>query len=299
MRSIRARLAFAAVIGALALGACNEEDPSPDAGPTGPDGGQSLDCGGVLECAGACSDGDEPCLDACVARADAVALGRLSALVDCTAREGCGEDDACILSRCAAEVAACGGEVVPPADGGVIPDAGPEALPTEIEGTMIDRDAANADTYVMESTSTVRFVRDDAAGEAAGYPSATHAFYRIAHIEYRAVVSGTLMTCSHAADQSVTFDDPDPLQNHLRVARAPGAGGLREYTLITTLERTFPGALHLECDPGGAFTEDFDADHSMANGTTTPRGDGWTFRDTASLSSSVSTRTWTWDLTGR
>lgn len=299
MRSIPARLSLVMVIGTLALGGCRDEDPRPDAGPTGADGGQSLDCGGVLECAAACSDGDEPCTDACVARADAVALGRLSALVDCTAREGCGEDDACILSRCSAEVAACDIEVVPTTDGGVAPDAGPEALPTEIEGTMIDRDAADADSYVMESTSTVRFVRDDAAGEAAGYPSATHAFYRIAHIEYRAVASGTLMTCSHAADQSVTFDLPDPLQNHVRVARTPGADGLREYTLITTLERTFPGALQLVCDPGGASTTDFDADHSMANGTTTPRGDGWTFRDTASLSTTISTRTWTWDLTGR
>ncbi|UJR86854.1 hypothetical protein [Sandaracinus amylolyticus] len=273
------------------IAACREEDPVSDAG-VAPDAssGGALDCAGLLGCAAECAD--EPCTDGCVARATPDAITRVSALIDCVEREGCGEDDACIESRCGAEVASClGGEDL---DGGVIVvphDGGGDPLPSRIEGTS--RDFTEAPGLTLDSNATVVFVRDDAAGAAAGFPTASVAFYRVERIDYRATATSSGGICTTTADETESFVAPDPFENNLMIERTPGADGLHHYELSTALSVHHPNGMISVCPPpAGTSTGIFNAEHNLSNGTTAPRTDGRTFVGSATLSP----RVWSWDL---
>ncbi|AKF09696.1 hypothetical protein [Sandaracinus amylolyticus] len=274
------------------IAACREEDPVSDAGVV-PDAsiGGSLDCAGLLGCAAECAD--EPCADGCVARATPDAITRVSALIDCVEREGCGEDDACIEARCGSEVASCLGGEQP--DGGVIVaphDGGGDALPSRIEGTT--RDFTESSGLTLDSNATVVFVRDDAAGEAAGFPIASVAFYRVERIEYRATATGTPGgVCSLSADETESFVAPDPFENNLMIERTPGADGLYHYELSTSLSVHHPNGMVTVCPPpAGTSTGIFNAEHNVSSGTSMPRGDARTFVGSTTLSA----RMWSWDL---
>ncbi len=84
------------------------------------DGGGTLDCIAIFDCAGGCADGDDPCVNACLNRGTAESVAQATALAECANEAGC-TDEACLASSCSDEVLACAGST--PADGGV-PDAG-------------------------------------------------------------------------------------------------------------------------------------------------------------------------------
>jgi len=79
-------------------------------------GGAALDCPGIFDCASLCADGDDPCVNACIARGSADANARATDVVTCALAYGC-TDETCLGASCASELAACAGTT--PADGGV------------------------------------------------------------------------------------------------------------------------------------------------------------------------------------
>ncbi|MAD61290.1 MAG: hypothetical protein CMH49_07255 [Myxococcales bacterium] len=71
----------------------------------------SLSCGGVFLCAGSCAENDAACQNACVQAVAADQAGLLEAYLGCAETNMC-QDQTCIETNCAAEVAAC----FPPGD---------------------------------------------------------------------------------------------------------------------------------------------------------------------------------------
>lgn len=286
---------------AISVG-CREEDAPPvQDGGVAADGGTALDCAGVLACAAECPD--DACAEACVERATPEAIPGLTALVECVQREACGEDSECIQTRCGTELGACfgtidvdagvplDGSIVVTRDGGTA-DAGSSPLPARIEGTTRDWTTFPGTTDMLDSNATVVFVRDDAAGAAAGFPTDTHAFYRVQHITYRTTFAGADF-CTRSADETETFTDPPAFENHLILERTAGADGLRGYELGTTLSVHHPDGMLVVCPPpAGTSTGIFNAEHNVSTGTSHPRGDGRSFVGSTTLSA----RNWSWDL---
>lgn len=252
----------------------------------GTDATGALTCEAVLGCVDACDD--DPCVAACVVAATPAAALEIEALVECSSLAGCGDDDACIESACAAEVAACRGGS---RDAGMITDDASTGFPTRIEGTSRDFTAFPGTTTTIDSTATLVFVRDDAAGAAAGFPDSM-VFYRLHTATYRAVFSG-VDVCTTTADATETFTDPPAFENHLVMERAPGGDGLHAYWVSTTLSVHHANGLVSTCPPPiPSTTGIFNAEHNLTSGTVNPRGDGAVFVGTAT----VSFREFSWDL---
>ncbi|UJR85573.1 hypothetical protein [Sandaracinus amylolyticus] len=248
-----------------------------------------LDCEALLECAGACAD--DACADACVARATPEGVGEASALLECVEREGCGDDSSCIEARCPREVAAClDVPIEPGGDGGVPTDP----FPVRIVGTTRDDTTALGRVLDSSSNGTTVFVRDDAAGEAAGYPIGIVAFYRLESITYRATLSGTSPGCTYSADFTETFTSPDPFETNLMIERAAGSDGLHGYGFAIGLDVLHPDGETIVCDLTGTTTDDFGASHRVVHGIDEPRTDLRTFTGTYVQGDGV--RTMTWDL---
>ncbi len=86
-----------------------------------PDGGSAeLDCSEIFDCVDTCRDGDDACVEACVARGTSAAQSVVDDLLTCAQRNAC-NDETCLERRCQAELLACAGAT--PLDGGA-PDAG-------------------------------------------------------------------------------------------------------------------------------------------------------------------------------
>lgn len=75
------------------------EDPEPT-----PGGGTT--CRVAAICIGECADGDDACVQQCVAGMSDAELGELQELATCISNSGC-EDDECIQNTCSAEITAC------------------------------------------------------------------------------------------------------------------------------------------------------------------------------------------------
>jgi len=287
---------FAPSIGAMALRttltisfalfsiACDPgSDRAVDGGrpPPGDGGGGTLTCPELFDCIAACPDGDAGCVDRCIARGTPDAVTKANALAACADAAGCA-DEACITTNCGPEVTACAGSV-PPIDGGVSTGT----APIRIEGTVRD----TTTLLGLDSSGTVRFVRDDAEGMAVGLLAPGAAFYRLEQADYTAAQmldSG----CTYTGSEMVSFTNPPAFDNNFVYYPATS-----EYTFSTLLRRTFPGALTIACPPStGVRYEDFSAELNMSSGTSLPISDGTTFRGTATISGVD--RTWTWDLTG-
>ena len=286
---------------------CKEDPPSLDGGVPADaaslDGGALLSCAELLSCAAECPD--DACADACIAQGSSEGIAQATALVECVQREACGDDSECIQTRCASEVGICLGTApltdggIPLDGGGVIirpdaasPDAGTSTFPARIEGTTRDFTPVAGTTHTMDSNGTVVFVRDDAAGAAAGLDVEHHAFYRLQQITYRATYSG-VDVCTMSADVTKTFTDPPAFDNHLMLERVPGTDGLHGYEIGIALSSVEPAAMVIVCPPpAGTSTGSFDAAHNVSTGTSHPRGDGRSFVGSTTLSA----RNWEWNL---
>ena len=249
-------------------------------------------CPEVLACVGACAT--DACVDACLASATPDAATQITALVSCNVAAGCGDDDGCIEANCAEALAACQGVVL--GDGGVVlTDAGQDAsttMPSRIVGTSRDHITFPGSTFTVDSNATLTFVRDDAAGVAAGVPD-TFAFYRLQNVTYRAVAGGVNGICEMSADFTETFTNPPAFENHIMVERAAGTDGLYAYAVTTTLTVNHPMGMMVTCPPPIPSTPgEFNAEHNLTTGTSTPRSDGMTFVGTTM----IGTRTFSWDL---
>jgi hypothetical protein len=83
---------------------------SDDVDETSSDGGTTdLDCPGVFDCVAMCADGDDPCVEACVARGSEDAIALVEDVLVCAQMYGC-TDEACLADNCSAELLACAGE---------------------------------------------------------------------------------------------------------------------------------------------------------------------------------------------
>jgi hypothetical protein len=163
-------------------------------------GGGTLTCPELFDCIAACAEGDDPCVDACIARATPTALEDANALADCANMFACADED-CITMNCAAEVLECAG-TTPPPDGGVTCGDGagwPEltgpltglapsyASPTDIDVSFpVDEDTVYARLTVYDYDTTTTLIQNWAEtvtpgsivnatiGLAAGVPSGTY-----------------------------------------------------------------------------------------------------------------------------
>ncbi len=277
---------------AVLLAACGPSAPHPDAGRDA--GAPPLDCLGLIECLGGCGADDTPCDDACVARATPDAIREATELAVCLDGSGCA-DDACFAETCRAEILACDPEPMIHEDAGVPPDApGTDApslaLPVRIEGTT--RDQMDAGGIITESVGEVVFVRDDAAGEANGYPIDVVAFYRVESLAYTVTVSGGHAGCTTTASESHTPSVNDPFENYLLIERTPAAGGLHPYGLATAAHDTRPDAIATACPGVGTGYSDLSVDHYVSHGTEQPHSDLRTFVGSYPRGGRVSS----WDL---
>ncbi|HET6582296.1 MAG TPA: hypothetical protein VFG69_02590 [Nannocystaceae bacterium] len=83
---------------------------SDDVDTTSSDGGTTeLDCPGIFDCVGMCAEGDDPCVEACVARGTEDAIALADDVLVCAQTNGC-TDEACLADNCSAELLACAGE---------------------------------------------------------------------------------------------------------------------------------------------------------------------------------------------
>lgn len=69
-------------------------------------GGTTLDCPGLVTCAGNCTQTDQACLNACGAQASSTAITQYNALVDCMNTNSCTTTQ-CLQMNCGAELNAC------------------------------------------------------------------------------------------------------------------------------------------------------------------------------------------------
>lgn len=271
------------------LVACGSRPSDPDAGR---DASRSLDCLALIDCLSACGD-DEVCNDACIAQASPEALAEAGALVTCFEASGC-TDDPCLVEVCNAELVACDAEPmihedagVPDAPGG---DAPSDVLPVRIAGTTRDRtDALGA---IYDSVGDIVFVRDDAAGEAAGYPIHVVAFYRVESLSYTITVSGSAAGCSYSADESFVPTENDPFENYLLIERAPASDRLHPYGLATAAAQNTPDAVSITCPGVGTSHSDLSTGHYVAHGIDEPHSDLRTFVGDYTRGGRVSS----WDL---
>lgn len=279
-------LAIAAMALALGCGGGPGSSATDAGGPT--DGNAPLDCASLVACAATCGT-DSACVDGCVASASAEAVLEIRALGACADGAGCNEDDACIAAHCPAEVQACGLSVPPLADAGV-PDAGTtDAFPARITGTTHDATPATG----LDSNGTVVFVRDDAAGEAAGFPITRLAFYRLESITYRATWMTASAGCTSMADETETFEDAPALENYLVIEREAATDGLHPYHLGTSFTVRHDQGLVTTCPaPIGTTYGLFNSEHHCGSGTTEPHTDLQSFTGSAT----VSLRDLSWDL---
>jgi hypothetical protein len=87
--------------------------PNPDPNPNPPTGGST--CGQIIQCLNACNDGDTACANNCRAKGSPAAQSAFNALLSCA--QQC-QDDACLETRCGAQLQACLGSAPPPGGGG-------------------------------------------------------------------------------------------------------------------------------------------------------------------------------------
>ncbi|MBI3073022.1 MAG: hypothetical protein HYY84_12990 [Deltaproteobacteria bacterium] len=66
-------------------------------------------CAQTLTCAIGCDRSDTGCYAGCLGSASPAARQKVQAIVGCAVQSGCGQDQACILSRCGTEIQACMG----------------------------------------------------------------------------------------------------------------------------------------------------------------------------------------------
>lgn len=124
----------------LLLAACgddtsdaNDKSDSSDEGDESFDAGsEELDCTGVFDCTESCDDGDDDCVETCLANGSSEAFSSTYDLLECAESNGCSDED-CLASECADELLACAGLPVLDAgtrdaggthDAGVAADAG-------------------------------------------------------------------------------------------------------------------------------------------------------------------------------
>lgn len=280
MQPILATLLVAFVVG------CDDEG---DGGRGGRDSGAQttpLDCPELLACADACTT--DPCTNACLDAASRAAVTQVTALVDCVADHGCGEDEACIASSCGPELAACGVDATP--DGGTPPPG--DSFPNRITGTTRDH-TPNFGTADLDSNATLTFVRDDAAGSAAGYPIQTVAFYRLESITYTATYLDTSY-CTSTAEETESFTSADPSENNLVIQRSAESDGRHYYQFATTLSVPHPNGMTVVCpEPIGTSTGHFNAEHNVTSGTEDQYTDLTTFVGDAVVGGA---RNFSWDL---
>lgn len=261
----------------ILLAACGPSAPRTDAGTDA--GPPPLDCLGLIECLTACGADDTPCDDACVARATPEGIREATELAVCLDGSGCA-DDACFAETCAAELLACDPEPMIHEDAGVPEDA-PRAdapsdvLPVRIEGTTRDRNDAVG--IVTESVGEVVFVRDDAAGEANGYPIDIVAFYRLESLSYTVTVSGEQAGCTTTANESYAPPYNDPFENFILIERAPAGDGLHPYGLATAAHVERPDAIATVCPGLPTGYSDLSVDHYVSHGIDQPHSDLRTF----------------------
>lgn len=281
---------------ALTLG-CGDDPPDGGGGRRDAGGdGDVANCADTLVCVDACTH--PSCVANCLDDASPRALAQIEALLTCSQLSGCGADSGtCLDEACATEVTACLEDLDVVRDGGT--DAGSDAdtedpFPARIVGTTRDYNPLPGTGIVIDSNATVTFVRDEAAGEAAGFPSSELVFYRLEHIAYRATQSGSDGTCSHHADESETFTNPSAFENNLVIERTPDESGQHPYVVSTTLSVSHPNALTVTCPPGiPSTTAQFNAEHNISHGPgMTHLTDGAAFVSTAT----VGWRQLSWDL---
>ena len=64
-------------------------------------------CAQTMMCAIGCGQSDLACYGGCLGGASAPARQKVQAIVGCALQSGCGQDQACIMTRCGTEVQAC------------------------------------------------------------------------------------------------------------------------------------------------------------------------------------------------
>ncbi len=191
-------------------------------------GSATLDCPGLLSCAGDCDT--DACIQKCIDDTTDDGLAKTIALAQCIQENGCGAaDETCVDDKCGDELAACAGTSSGAGGAGGAPSGGDGTFPARVSGTTLDSTVVDGEGY--QSSANVVFVRDDAAGTDAGYPTQTVAFYRVESIDYHVESLGS---CTDSADRSAT--DPDPFESNLLIELQATSSGEYKYGLAIGLE---------------------------------------------------------------
>src|SRR5262245_23842322 len=92
---------------APAAAADGDSAGSGDGTPTAPVAPSGSTCSGVVECTRACADGDDACVDTCIAEGSASAKQKYEALSICLRGTVCNGDVACMEQQCKYHIDAC------------------------------------------------------------------------------------------------------------------------------------------------------------------------------------------------
>jgi hypothetical protein len=107
--------------------------PTTGTNATGVQKSDGVSCSVIADCAGKCADGDNACIDACIAKGTPDAQAKAGALKKCIDANACA-DSACMQSKCSSEVNACAAQA--PSSSGGAPATG--SVPADLVGTWQD-----------------------------------------------------------------------------------------------------------------------------------------------------------------
>ncbi|MBK9000394.1 MAG: hypothetical protein IPM35_32135 [Myxococcales bacterium] len=116
-------------------------------------------CMGILECIVACPDGDQTCLDNCLAAGSPDAQNKLVSLANCVAAQNCADVE-CMGQNCTTELADCidvtaqgGGQQNP---GGSVP---PGSVPAELVGQWVSVGSTEWLSYTFGADGSASYSR--------------------------------------------------------------------------------------------------------------------------------------------
>ena len=134
-------------------GSSGKTDPIPPSGKT---------CSEAVECTKGCADGDDACVDACVAEGSESAKQKYEALAICLQGSVCNGDLQCLQQQCKYQIDACNADRAPKYEAPLAPGSG--SVPAELVGAWYSQSG----TYVFNFKDDGTYTETEAAATPGG-----------------------------------------------------------------------------------------------------------------------------------